>query len=222
MYTCTGLKCVQKGRCQDVDDDLLEEWGWQGSWRCLVYAFYILCKLSLVSTSYIHERETTWKSLSSATAWDLSCLLLLAGPAFLCRGVLEPLFLPALSVTFQTEGALAWPWARGFHCNVSPNEGSHLFTETTPPALSIIAPSLEKIPHTPFVIFIFGVLEVNKRELREESRQTVALHFQSDYFFGSHLLTLGVLAASEKFGSLLAHPWGRFLEIALETLKWHA
>lgn len=86
---------------------------------------------------------------------------------------------------------------------------------TAPPALSPIAPSLEDTLHPicHFYIWHFYVLEVHKHVNLEES-QMVGLHFQSDYFFGSHLLALGVLAASKKCGSLLARPWGRFWEIA--------
>lgn len=134
---------------------LLEVWGLQGIWRCLLCAFYILCKLSFVSTSYIHETVTTWKSLSSATACDLSCLLLLAGPAFLCRGVLEPLFLPPISVwhfKIQVLGDQKW-----FHCNVSLEEGSHLFRGNSPTRSQSYSPFSGRYltPHLSFLYLAF-------------------------------------------------------------------
>lgn len=81
--------------------------------RCLFYAFYILCKLSSVSLPY-HERETIWKSLSSATVCD-------PGRASLpVQGHLRAAVSSStLFVTFQNTGALTWPWARKSEAGVS-------------------------------------------------------------------------------------------------------
>lgn len=99
--------------------------------------------------------------------------------------------------------------------------------EEQPTLPQYYSPSLEQITYTPLVILYlaFYTLEVRTRtpgELRPESNKQwdlLPLHFQNDYHFGSSLLTLCILATSKKFESILAHPSGRFMEIAPETLK---
>lgn len=99
--------------------------------------------------------------------------------------------------------------------------------EEQPTLPQYYSPSLEQITYTPLVILYlaFYTLEVcthTPGELRPESNKQwdlLPLHFQNDYHFGSSLLTLCILATSKKFESILAHPSGRFMEIAPETLK---
>lgn len=148
------------------------------------------------------------------------------------QGHLRTTLLLPLCVTFQNAGALARPWARrsevggGFilMCPLGKNLTS---LEEQPPLPQYYSPSLEQITCTPLVILYlaFYTLEVRTHtpgELRPESKKQwdlLPLHFQNDYHFGSSLLTLCILATSKKFESILAHPSGRFMEIAPETLK---
>lgn len=157
-----------KKRCQDVDWLFWssEVYKWSGVASCMLF----LQPLQIVYSEQIvyshHEGETISKSLSSATVCDLGCLLLLAGPAFLFRGILEPLFLWPPCVTFQNIGTLAQPWVRrsegqgGVHSNVSSGEGPHF---------SLLQRSKPSLPQcgvdilTPFVILYlaFYVPEVH-------------------------------------------------------------
>ena len=147
-------------------------------------------------------------------------------------GHLRTTLLPPLCVTFQNAGALARLWARrseagGGFILMCPLGKDLASLEEQPTFPQYYSPSLEQITSTPLVTLYlaFDMLEVRTHtpgELRPESNKQwdlLPLHFQNDYHFGSSLLTLCTLATSKKLESILAHPSGRFMEIAPETLK---
>lgn len=190
---------------------ILEEQGWPVIWGVPLVRF--LPPLQIVHSEHIvlynPERETTWKSLSFATVGSLGLLLLLEGPAFLCRDISERRCTgPALG---QIRAGV------GTHSNVSPGEGPH-FCRGAPHPPSVLQPFLWRrylLPLSSSLCVAFYMLEVHKHapgEFRGESHKQWGLlppHFQNDYHFGSSLLALCIVATSKKFESILAHSPGK-------------
>lgn len=146
------VKYVQKRRCQDVDNDyfggvrITDD---LGDASCMLFRSFANCL------------QSAYRIMMKGKPYERACLpsqyVTLTRPAFLCRGILEPLSLPPLCVTFQNTGALTWPWARRSEAGgvtlMSPAEGPLFFGGAALPSLRITAPPLEKVVYTPFAIF---------------------------------------------------------------------